>query len=187
MARKAKVSAQEIVGAAMELIRSHGQEALNARRVAAALGCSTQPVFSNFSSMEALKQAVIDKAFALYLARQKTAMEKGDEPPYRASGLAYIRFAQEETHLFRLLFMRDRKTEVIPESNEDLRNMSAFLQAQLGLSTQEATLFHLEMWVCVHGIASMIATDYLPWDQEIIRRMLSDQFHAMRAYYANKE
>ena len=32
-------------------------------------------------------------------------MSSGEYPPYKASGMAYIRFADEERELFRLLFM----------------------------------------------------------------------------------
>ena len=35
-------------------------------------------------------------------------MAEGKYPPYKASGMAYIRFAKEEKELFKLLFMRDR-------------------------------------------------------------------------------
>ena len=156
MPPKVKISREDIVNTAVDIIRREGADACNARSVAAALHCSTQPVFSNFDSMARLKQAVIEKAYGLYLSRQKHAMEAGTFPPYKASGMAYIRFAQEEKELFRLLFMRDRKTENLDEPSEEMASMSALLQKSLKLSFQDAQFFHLEMWVYVHGIAAMI-------------------------------
>ena len=38
-------------------------------------------------------------------------MSAGQYPPYKASGMAYIRFAREQRELFKLLFMRDRTNE----------------------------------------------------------------------------
>ena len=55
MPPKVKVQKEEIVRAAVEIVRKQGMAALNARTVAAALGCSTQPVFSNFAAMEDLQ------------------------------------------------------------------------------------------------------------------------------------
>ena len=54
MPPKVKVTKEEIIAAALEILRQKGMEAVNARAVAAALGCSTQPIFSNYSSMGAL-------------------------------------------------------------------------------------------------------------------------------------
>lgn len=187
MPPKVRITRDEILDTAIQLIRRDGVEACNARSVAAALHCSTQPVFSNFATMNELKQAVILRANEIYLARQKDAMKKGDFPPYKASGMAYIRFAQEDRQLFRLLFMRDRKTENQEEHSEELLSMYALVRQKLGLSPEDAQYFHLEMWVYVHGIASMIATNYLPWDWEMISRMLTDQYQAMAKHYTHKE
>ena len=187
MPPKAKVSSRDVVDAALQLVRQSGIEALNARNIAGMLHCSTQPVVTNFATMEQLKQAVIAEAENMYLSRQQEDMNRGDEPPYKACGLSYIRFAQEEKHLLRLLFMRDRKEEAITASTAELEFMYAMLQGMLGLSPQDARAFHLEMWVYVHGIAAMIATNYLPWNRDRVSRMLTDQFRAMRAYYLSKE
>ncbi len=59
MPPKVKVTKEEIIAAALEILRQKGMEAVNARAVAAALGCSTQPIFSNYSSMGALQHDVL--------------------------------------------------------------------------------------------------------------------------------
>ena len=51
MPPKVKVSKEEIINTAISLIRKSGASAVNARSIAAELGCSTQPIFSNFASM----------------------------------------------------------------------------------------------------------------------------------------
>ena len=52
MPPKVKITKKEIIGAGVELIRKEGAGAINARNIASALGCSTQPIFSNFSTMD---------------------------------------------------------------------------------------------------------------------------------------
>ena len=69
MPPKVKVTKEEIIAAALEILRQKGMEAVNARAVAAALGCSTQPIFSNYSSMGALQHDVL-AAHIRHVARQ---------------------------------------------------------------------------------------------------------------------
>ena len=59
MPPKVQITKEDIVNTALELIRTSGEHAINARAVAAALNCSTQPIFSNFATMEELQNAVI--------------------------------------------------------------------------------------------------------------------------------
>ena len=109
-------------------------------------------------------------------------MQSGKYPVYKASGIAYIRFAKEETELFKLLFMRNRSEDLIQQGAE-IQELIQIIMKNTGLSEQEAYLFHLEMWVYVHGIATMIATSYLPWDWETISRMMTDGYQGLRMRY----
>jgi len=59
MPPKVKITREEIIAAAVSIVRRSGAEAVNARDVARELNCSTQPVFSNFETMEELRAAVI--------------------------------------------------------------------------------------------------------------------------------
>ena len=111
MPPKVKISKEEIVKTALDLVRESGEEALNARAIAAALNCSTQPIFSNFATMEDLQEAVSFAAYNHYLGFLKHEAERGEYPTYKSFGMAYIRFAKEEKELFKFLFMCDRSNE----------------------------------------------------------------------------
>ena len=104
MPPKVKVTKEEIVKTALALVREQGAEALNARAIAAALNCSTQPVFSNFASMEELRSATVNAAYERYLEFLRRETERGKYPPYKAFGMAYVCFADEEKKLFQLLW-----------------------------------------------------------------------------------
>ena len=183
MPPKVKITKDDIINTAVEIARKNGAEAINARNVAAALGCSTQPVFTNFSSMDELRLAVIKKADEMCEEYMKSEIESGKYPPYKASGMAYIRFAKEEKELFKLLYMRDRSKESIPESTEQTDRMEGFIKDGTGLSENDAKLFHLEMWAYVHGIATMLATGFLELDFELISKILTDSYLGMRKQY----
>ena len=183
MPPKAKVSKEEVINAAVTIVRQSGTQAINARSVASLLKCSTQPVFSNFVSMDELRFAVVEKADALYNEYIQEEIASNKYPPYKASGMAYIRFAKEEKELFKLLYMRDRAEEGIKESAAFGELMETVIKPSIGLEGQEATLFHLEMWAFVHGIATMFATGYLNLKWELVSKMLTDAYMGMRKQY----
>ena len=102
MPPKVKITKNDIIHATLGLIRKEGAGALNARNIATALGCSTQPIFSNFATMEELHGAVTKAAYRLYLDFSKREEESGKYPQYKSMGMAYIGFAKEEKELFKL-------------------------------------------------------------------------------------
>ena len=187
MPPRVKVTKEEIVNAAVEIVRHQGAQAINARTVASLLNCSTQPVFSNFTSMEALRLAVVEKADALCSEYMHREMEQGEYPAYKANGMAYIRFAKEEKELFKFLYMRDRSGEFIPESTEQTDQMESMIRQNTGLSGDDVKLFHLEMWAVVHGIATMLATGFLDLDWELVSKMLTDCYQGLCKQYRMEE
>ena len=111
MPPKVKTKREDIIDATIKIIRENSAEAINARTIAAVLNCSTQPIFSNFATMEDLRLAVLEKADEIYKGYMKREVESGEFPIYKANGMAYIRFAKEEKELFKFLYMRDCSSE----------------------------------------------------------------------------
>ena len=183
MPPKFKFTRDEITNAALNVTRKNGISGLTARALAAELGCSVKPIFGLFKNMEEVGQEVFIASDLLYQNYLREDMAKGKYSPYKASGMAYIRFAKEERELFRLLFMRDRSNEKIEENKEEIKPLMQLIQQNLGISEDDAYLFHLEMWLYVHGIATMIATSYLDWDDEFISRVLTDAYMGLKYRY----
>ena len=180
MPPKIKVTREDILRVAIDGVRKNGEESLNARSIAEHLGVSTQPIFSNFADMKELRAAVIEEAEGIFERFMNDEISRGEYPPYKASGVAYIRFAKEEKELFRLLYMRNRETENIPSSTALTDRMNAFVHENTGLDGDKMKLFHLEMWACVHGIATMLATGYLELDTELISKVTSDVYQGLK-------
>ena len=186
MPPKVKVTKEDIVSASVDIIRKYGAEGLNARSIADKLGCSTQPIYSNYSTMEKLKADVIKYAGVIYQEYNKRAVKDADYPAYKAIGMYYIRFAKEERELFKLLFMRDRSKEKMQINKEEFADIIDLVSQSIGISKDEAYLFHTEMWIYVHGIAVMIVTSYLDWDTETISQMLTDIYQGLKITYQNR-
>jgi len=180
MPPRVKITRDDIIKTAVELVRQSGEGAVNARGVAAALGCSTQPIFSNFSSMEELEEATILEAYNIYLEFIRREVESEKYPQYKAFGMAYIRFAKDERELFKYLFMRDRSggdESLSPDFEESVR----IIMRANGVSRDTAALMHLEMWGFVHGIGTMLATSFLTLEWGLISDMLSDVYQGIRS------
>lgn len=183
MPPKFKFTKEEMVAAGLTVVRRDGWNGLTARALASELGCSVKPIFGLFRNMEEFQNSVMTAANALYQNYLAVDMAGGQYPPYKASGMAYIRFAREERELFKLLFMRDRSGQKIEEDRESIRPLVDLIRKNLGIGEEEAYLFHLEMWVYVHGIATMVATSYLDWKDEFVSQVLTDAYVGLKYRY----
>lgn len=186
MPPKFKFTREQIVAAALEVTRKNGITGLTARGLAAELGSSAKPIFGLFQNMEEVQREVVSAANTLYQSYIKKGMADNKFPPYKASGIAYIQFAKEEKELFKLLFMRDRTDEKIKENREEIRPILDLIMKNLGIDENEAYFFHLELWLYVHGIATMIATNYLEWDIEFIDKALTDAYQGLKNRYVTR-
>ena len=187
MPPKVKVTKEEIIDTAVDIVRQNGAQAINARTIAAILNCSTQPIFSNFATMDELRLAVTKKADLLCQEYMRREAERGEFPLYKASGMAYIRFAKEEKELFKLLYMRDRSGASTADESGVTDAMESIIHRNTGLEGDDAKLFHLEMWAYVHGIATMFATGYLNLDWELVSKMLTDSYQGLRIQHTSNQ
>ena len=186
MPPKCRFTREEIIQAALDLTAEKGVGALTARGLAQRLGSSAKPIFGLFANMEEVQQEVVKAANLRYQEYLRQDMSAGRYPPYKARGMAYLRFAREQKELFKLLFMRDRTHEE-KAAGDELEALLGLIQKNMGLSRDDAYRFHLEMWIYVHGIATMIATAYLEWDMDFISAALTDAYQGLRLRFLPKE
>ena len=179
MPPKPKFLKEEILDAAIDLVRNRGAEALTARELGNYLGISSRPIFTAFKNMEDLKSSVIKECIKLFEKRCTKEIEESNYPQYKAIGTAYLRFSVEEKNIFKLLFMRDRSDEFKYGYDAfDIPLMSAMKKS--GVESNVAELLHTEMWIWVHGVATMLVTGYVDWDSELISKMMTDIFTALK-------
>lgn len=180
MPKKASISKEMILSCAFGLIRD-GEE-LSVRGVARRLGCSIQPIFYNFSTMEALSKATFERAgefFGEYVS-DFSAKIRGKYPEYKAIGMSYIGFARDYPELFKLLFMTEGGTSILNANSKTQVETIRLLTATFGCDKQTAMRFQTEMWVYVHGFATMITTKYIEWDEQSVSEMLTDMFEGLK-------
>lgn len=180
MPPRQKITKEDILQAAFTLVRENGIEGLNARSVAKALHCSTQPVFSYYENMSLLKSDVYALA-SKYHTDYFNNVQLGEDI-FLNVGLAYVDFALEEPHLFRFLFMSDSfGTKALDEfmdgdCNEYIvQGMPSFIDK----SSPTATAIFTDMWLYAHGIATMLVMNQLDITKQEIRLMLTRVFDAL--------
>ena len=177
MPPKAKITREMIVDAGLSIAREQGIENVSARTVAEHLGCSTQPVMYHFDRIEGLKRAIYAKADDYHTS---FIMDVREGEPLLAIGLNYIRFAQTEKHLFRLLFQSDgfggKSVAELTEA-EELAPIFEALSQTAGLDRTQARDVFRSLFLFVHGYASMFANNSLSYDESIIAKDLGRAFN----------
>lgn len=102
MPPRTRYARERILEAALTLTRSRGIREVSARSVADVLGSSTAPVFTHFSTMEALLEAVVEAAMQAFVA---VATPTPGQDPLLGAAEGWLRFAMEEPRLYEALFL----------------------------------------------------------------------------------
>ena len=174
MAPKNKFTKEEMVEAALRVVRAKGADGLTAKNIADALGTSTQPIFTCFKTMEEAQNEVRAAAEEIY---ERYVSEGLKAPvPFYGFGMSYTRFAGEEPELYRLLFLEGaahgengvmeamhRSQDLIRESLEKIYHMDA----------DTADRYFRDMWLVVHSLATLIVTGECPYSEKEIGQILT--------------
>lgn len=178
MPPKPKITKKEIAVCTLNLIRRNGIGALTAKAVAAEMKCSTQPIFWYYSGMQELKEDAYREAIALFDACLKVPRE--GVSPYKSVGLNYIRFAAEEKECFKWLFMSGHNNDRdILSSHAEIPYVLNVLEKTENITGNQARTVFEEMWMLVHGIATMIATETAQFTEDKIQQMLTDVYRGL--------
>ena len=189
MPTKVRITKNMILDTAFDIARSGGLKDVSNREIASRLGCSIRPIYYQFKNTDELKgelYAKIEKYFYTYLMDNM----RDDIPPYKQVGINYIRFAREESHLFRILFMSE--TNLLPmgfvtKDEDDFRELAKFIKFSTKLSDDDIKTFHVRMWLFAHGIASLVASNTVVFSDTQIEKLLSYEFQALMLLEENPD
>ncbi len=154
------------------IIRARGLGALNARELAAGVGCSVGSLYNMFGSLDRLVRILNTRTLdRLYEAMKASVLaEDGPEDRMSAVACAYIDFAAEQPLLWRAVFDHQ-----MPEGNpkadwygESIERMAVlavtvisplFKPDELWAARHVATI----IWSGVHGLCALSLADNLPY------------------------
>lgn len=168
MPPKQKITREMILEAAFSLTRTKGIDAVNARSIAKALGCSTQPVFCQFTSMEALRRAVFDHAGQWFMSE---ILAYQDQPDFlRRTNELVLNLARNEPGLFHLLYLSDGfQSQNLWEAMmewECNRKLFSLLAERYALDESACRDLFLRGYLLLHGIAAMIAANHMDFTNQ---------------------
>lgn len=182
MPPKAKFSREEIIEAALAIVKEYGADTLTARALAEKLGSSARPIFTVFQSMEEVQEAVLASAKTLY----KQYVERGlqENPAFKGVGTQYILFAVNEPKLFQLLFMTEQEgvpnlAGILPLIDESYAAILLSIEKEYGLDGTAAENLYRHLWIYTHGIAALCATKMCRFTGEEISTMMTEVFMSL--------
>lgn len=179
MPPKQRITREMILERSFEMFCREGMEAVNARSVAKALNCSTQPIFSYFSGMDDLKSSLELKAKETFENALKVEEMEGD--PVVNIGAAYTRFAAEQPCLFTHLFMINKDDPLYPfmsaEARRDLVDREA---AYTGLPHDKAVQLYIQMSIYIHGLAAVRAAHKAAFTPDEMTQMIVNMLELLK-------
>lgn len=176
-----KITKEKILDAAFSIARSYGINKVSNREIAKRLNCSIRPIYYQFKNVDELNKELyvkIEKFFYKFIMDNMV----DTMPLYKQVGINYIKFAREETNLFKFLFMT--RSDLIPKEfvskdQEDFKELVKLIKISTKLSDKDIESFHIKMWIFAHGIATLSANNTVEFNDEQISHLLSLEFQAL--------
>lgn len=156
--------ARALTDTAYALVRAKGADAVSLRSVCRQVGVTPAAAYHHFPDREALLRAVAARALG-ELAEATRATLAGTPPADHRARLvavarAYVTWALDDPHLFRLAFGPHRSYPGQPANPEPLALLSAELDAFVsdgGLAADRRPGAEVPLWTAVHGTAALLA------------------------------
>lgn len=187
MPKVKRINREKILEGALSIIQTKGISGLNARSLACELNCSTQPIYSEYKSMDDLKEELKKEAEITYKRCVNYYLNETSYASYLAVGLGFIKFAKEHKGLFQYLYMQpqENKGNLFEDVNE--KEIQTILVENYKLSINDAKNYHTEMSIYTYGLACALNVNHIQISEEEIVEHLTTQFKALMLIYRNEE
>ena len=168
-----------VIAAGLKRLEEGDGAELGLRALARDVGVSATALYRHFPDKEALLDALADEGLRRLGALQAQAWLKagGAVAGFKATGIAYVRFAHDEPALFRLSFTRqmlDRK-----EGDDGGEVAYNLLRAGVGEAlpgVKNPDIAALHAWALVHGLAMLILDRRIEGDEAMVAEVVGLTF-----------
>ena len=177
MARKATISREVILEAALKMLIRDGYASVNVKTIAAEIGCSTQPIVWHFKNMEGLRLALSEYAME-YAAKKAASNYENKLESFEFLGRSYVKMALKEPNLFKFLYLGESPMGK-PYNLKDVgraknKAIITMIAEQTGLNEEQVIRFVRNTIIYSHGIATMIATGVLKGTEKEMMEMINN-------------
>jgi len=175
MPRKEKFSKEDLIKGGVDFVRKNGIEQLNARNLAEFIGCSTQPIFRNYTNIEEYKN---DLKKALHENYKQFIHENTDKNNYCISVCyAYALYAKTEPNIFKALFITSlagsRTINEVINSPWNIETISHVINSY-NTSKEKAEKIYRDIRFYTHGIATQISCNSIILNEEELYSLIED-------------
>ena len=153
---------------ATRLFAEQGYEGVTMRALATSLGCSPMTPYRYFENKAEIFEAVRAAAFSRFADAQEQSIEgiTDHTAKLRALCLAYVRFANDEPHGYRIMFELDQSDRPLEGRREDHRSWRVMYNtveqaiAAEKMNGEPEIVAHL-LWSGVHGLVALHLSGHL--------------------------
>lgn len=191
--RNAQFSQEDIINASFELVRETGWVGFSVQAVAKMIGCSTMPIYSQFSNVRELEDAVCLKAMELLKERM---LEERTGDRWIDQGISYVRFAEEERFLFRCLWdgrnielckkMGQALNEFISETLVDYPLFNGLDELELKMIRLTRMMFAQKLAYWLNTNSNYLKEKGIPDTDDYIRRTSKAIYDGFRLQFGAK-
>lgn len=180
MPPRAKITKEQLLFHAYTITQELGIAAVTSRSVAKAAGCSIQPVFSHFPTMEALRRGTY--LYACNLVNDQIISTQFAEDFYNQPMGIILRLAREQPNIYELIYLSgnlfgDELWETM-RSWECNKKVIDFFSAKYKLKGEDCRDIFERAFYLFFGIATMVAKGKLTIPNEeaaaMIQRTVTD-------------
>ncbi|MFM0735767.1 TetR/AcrR family transcriptional regulator [Paraburkholderia xenovorans] len=147
---------------------TRGAEGVTMRELAKELGCSAMTPYRYFRDKDEILAMVRAAAFNRFAARLETAAKQAPEHHHSAVSDAYVTFALDEPHAYRLMFDLTQQDGAYPELADASQRAWQMLGAHFerlvdaGILEGDPRLIGYAYWASLHGFTMLALANQLP-------------------------
>lgn len=182
MPRKTQFNTQDVLKAAIELVREKGLSKLSAAAVADKMGCSTMPIYSHVKNMQTLEDEVVKQVWQMVMVFQGKSYS-GDVWVDQAIG--WVLFARDEENLFKCLIDNSNLELRLEMQQVHWRYLAGLLEGYDGFCGMDELLCERVRYahaLLTHGLATTPRTGFnkiIVEEDKILFRYLTTVSHAL--------
>ena len=171
MAPRNKFTKDEMLAAAVRVVRKSGVGSLTAQALAKELHISTQPVFTCFGTIGNLKSEAHIAAEKIFDSYIKEGLK--EKIPFLGYGMKYFKFAKEEPQLYRMLFLESTENSTLSGMKHAQDMLRPTLMKIYNINENEANRYFRDMWIASHGLATLLVTGSCPYSEEELQKIMT--------------
>lgn len=192
MPPKQKITKEMLLEHAFAIAEESGIQSVTSRSVAKRAGCSIQPVFSHFATMEDLRKETFDYTH-IVLDNEMLAYEQYPDFPERVV-LWMLNLARNRKNLYRMIYLSDLSCDdQLPDLMMSFQVNEKMFQQMLkqhGLPVEVCWNIFQRRWLLLYGIATLICVNHANLSDEqalsILERAKADTMQGAGKQYHPK-